>query len=367
VSEDTGTLNHIPLFKVMMVHEAVGRVGQTLMSGFIGQGERVDEFEREMSKFTPYPIVAMNSCTSSIHAVLIHLGVGPGDEVITTPLTCIATNAPILALGARPVWADVDKVTGNIDPVDVARKITKRTKAIIAVNWTGRPCDYKTLKQFGIPVIEDAAHGPLTLHTETGHYICYSYGPIKHFTTGDGGAVATADEEDREALSLIRWYGLDRTSGKDFRCEQNIVLPGMKFHMNDINASIGLGNLPNLRWTVQRHQKNVRELYDRLSQVAKKNNFFWLPPWSDESNYWVFPIHGLFGFRDRLKQYLNYWGVHSSQVHARGDKHTAYHFPNGRLPGLDSFDQTQLNLPCGWWLKPSDIEQIVHTVAGFNG
>lgn len=354
----------LPLFKVMMVHEAIGRVSQVLQSGFIGQGPVVDEFERQMSGYTPYPIVAMNSCTMSIQAVLTLLGVGPGDEVITTPLTCIATNAPILTLGARPVWADVEPYTGNIDPRDVARKMTKRTKAIIAVNWTGRPCDYASLRALGVPVIEDAAHGPLTMHRTTGNYICYSYGPIKHFTTGDGGAVATANEGDREKLKLIRWYGLDRTSSKDFRCAQNITLPGSKYHMTDLNASIGLGNLPNMRWTVERHRRNARLLHTGMPGLGP--DVFTLP-WSEESNYWVYPLrtHSI-ETREKLKAYLNENGIHASQVHARGDKHSAYNFPNGRLPGLDVYDSTQLNIPCGWWVEQNDIDKMVELLKAFR-
>lgn len=354
----------LPLFKVSMVHEAIGRVTQVLQSGFIGQGVQVDEFERQMSTHTPYPILATNSCTMAIQMVLQYLGVGAGDEVITTPLTCIATNAPILTLGARPVWADVDPFTGNIDPDDVARKITARTKAIIAVNWTGRPADYTALKRHGIPVIEDAAHGPMTLHLETGDFVCYSYGPIKHFTTGDGGAVMVADGEVRDELRLRRWYGLDRTSGKDFRCAQNIHWPGSKYHMNDINAAIGIGNLPNLEWNVRRHIRNAWRLYGLLAPLRA---YFDLPPWSGTSNYWVFPLIARDNVtRERLKQYLNDRGVHASQVHARGDKHTAYHFPNGPLPGLDRYDSQQLNIPCGWWVEDNDIDHIVEVIKDFQ-
>jgi dTDP-4-amino-4,6-dideoxygalactose transaminase len=344
-----------------MTEDSVHRASNVLRSGFIGQGQVVDAFEEEFGKLAPHPVVAMNSCTSSIHAVLTYLGVGPGDEVITTPLTCIATNAPILAVGARPVWADVDWTTGNINVYDVLSKITDRTKAIIAVNWTGRPADYQSLREFGLPVIEDAAHGPIIGDRDHGDFICYSFGPIKHLTCGDGGAVSTADPTAREALRLLRWYGLDRTSSKDFRCAQNITLPGMKFHMNDINAAIGLGNVHRLPEIVRQHKANARLLHERLKYKWK------LMPFSEESNYWVFPIlTENWAQREALKYHLETCGVMASQVHARNDHHDAYRFPSGPLPGLQEFDECQLNIPCGWWLDEHDAEKIIDAMFSFN-
>jgi dTDP-4-amino-4,6-dideoxygalactose transaminase len=348
----------IPLFKVAMNSHQYA-VNQVLQSGFVGQGLKVDEFEATFSEVAPFPIVAMNSCTSAIQAVLMHLGVGPDDEVITSPLTCTATNAPILLLGARPIWADVSPSTGNIDPDDVARKITRRTKAIIAVNWTGRPCDYRRLKRLGVPVIEDTAHGPVTGDRSTGDFVCYSFGPIKHFTTGDGGAVATGNASARADLRLLRWYGLDRTSTQDFRCSQNITRPGMKLHMNDINAAIGLANLPLLRTTVEAHKRNADYLWHAL--WPSRRPYLTLPNHSFHSNYWVFPVL-VNRSRESLKSHLAERGIASSQVHARNDKHEAYAFPNGPLPGLDEYDSMHLNVPCGWWLTQEDLDTIVTAI-----
>ena len=345
----------IPLFKVRMAPGATKRVAEVLGSGFIGQGPQVEEFERALGEFTPHPPVSMNACTSAIHAVLMHLGVGPGDEVITTPLTCVASNAPILAVGARPVWADVDEC-GNIAPSDVERKLTPRTKAIIAVDWAGRRANYRMLRSSGVPVIQDAAHGPLLLGSEGGDYVCYSFGPIKHLTCGDGGAVVTENKQSREALRLLRWYGLDRTSSQDFRCAQNIQQSGMKFHMNDINAAIGLANLPDLRRAVHQHQFHAATLYEHLTPLVT------MPAWSWASNYWVFPILVPGSVRDAFKHRLAEQGVMASQVHARNDRHAAYNFPNGALPGLDFYDACHLNIPCGWWLEDEDVDKIIETV-----
>ena len=353
----------IPLFKVFMSPLAAKAATRVLNSGFIGQGPEVDAFEAELAEYTHAYPVATASCTSAIHMVLTHLGVGPGDEVITTPLTCVATNAPIVSLGARPVWADVDMLTGLIQPDDVAAKITRRTKAIIAVDWTGRRCDYRALKQHGIPVIEDAAHGPLFQQGERGDYVCYSFGPIKHLTSGDGGAVVTPCAKDREALKLLRWYGLDRTSRKDFRCEQDIEVPGLKWHMNDINAAIGRENLLFLPRLVEAHQMNARELFTQLAEV---DIGLLCPDFSEESNYWVFPMLITTGIRDEFKRYMEGSGVMVSQVHARNDKHTAYDYDSGPLFGAASFVSQQINIPCGWWLSPEDINRIVSAIKSWR-
>lgn len=347
-----------------MSQESTDRVERVLQSGFIGQGAVVEQFEKELSEKAPYPVVAMNSCTSSIQAVLMLLGVGAGDEVITTPLTCVATNAPILAVGALPVWADVDAF-GNIDPADVARKVTRRTRAIIAVNWTGRPANYEALRSFLVPVIEDAAHGPVIGKRPTGDFICYSFGPIKHLTCGDGGAVATACGYDREQLRLLRWYGLDRTSTQDFRCAQNIQQAGMKFHMTDINAAIGLGNLQYIDQIVRVHRSNARALHAGLMRAGLP--WLMLPTFSEESNYWVFPILARAQVeREALKAHLESRGIAASQVHARNDKHRAYDFQSGPLPMLDAYDRFHLNLPCGWWVSLHDIDTIVTALKEFK-
>lgn len=352
----------IPLFKVNMATEVAGDVARVLDSGFIGQGPEVEKFEAELGEFTRYPVVSTNSCTSAIHAVLMHLGVGPGDEVITTPLTCVASVAPVLAVGARPIWADVDPLTGNIDPADVEAKITERTKAIIAVDWTGRAPDYVMLRSFGIPVIEDAAHGPLIYgDREVGDFVCFSFGPIKHLTCGDGGAIMCERASARGALRLLRWYGLDRTSSKDFRCAQDIERAGLKFHMNDINASIGRANLPALQETVLTHRRNAYALWRRLLPLC---TWLTMAPYDANSNYWVFPV--LTSSRDALKAHLEANGVAASQVHSRIDRHTAYQFPNGPLPGLDEYDSRHLNIPCGWWLTESNIDDIVAAFASFE-
>ncbi len=134
----SGQGDAIPLFKVRLAAEVLAPLGETLMSGYIGQGPRVDAFEQALVPwFGNKNVLALNSGTSALHLALRLAGVEHGDEVISTPMTCTATNVPITAMGARIVWADIDPSTGNIDPLDIERKITSRTKAVIAVHWAG--------------------------------------------------------------------------------------------------------------------------------------------------------------------------------------------------------------------------------------
>lgn len=360
----------IPLFKVFMADDALSALHDVIFSGYIGEGRRAEEFERAFGGHVAptQECVLTNSCTSAIELVLKHLEIGPGDEVVTTPMTCVATNAPIVHLGARPVWADVDPKTGIISHRDVIeRKISSRTRAIIGVNWTGRPVPWNEMDHLGIPLIEDAAHGPFSsLDRPRAHYTCYSFGPIKHLTAGDGGAVILGEGSESsqiaKVLRLLRWYGLDRTAKEDFRCEQDIYLPGMKWHMNDVNATIGMTNLKHLDWIVRRHKQNALYLYEELQH---RGGGLELPPYDPTSSYWVFPILPRAEVRDAFKDHLTSHGIQASQVHARNDKHTAYQFNSGRLPGLDEFDSRQLNIPCGWWLSQEDLDKIITEVRYF--
>jgi dTDP-4-amino-4,6-dideoxygalactose transaminase len=373
----------IPLFKVFMSEDAPRRVADTLMSGYIGQGERCEEFEAAFGDLVgaPEPPLLLNSCTSAIDLALHLCGVGPGDEVISTPVTCTATNSPIVTRGARIVWADVDPLTGCIDPADVRQKVTPLTKAIIAVDWAGRTCDYEGLYHPHIPVIEDAAHALLAVSQgrsiahqwrdgwggyQGGHYIAWSFQAIKHLTTGDGGALL-APANYMERARLLRWYGLDRRSGTDFRCAQDIQEVGYKYQSNDIAASIGLANLPHAEGLVAAHRANAAH-YDR--ELAGLPGVT-LPPPDPGMSYWLYSM--LVEDRDEFIRFMASRGVQTSRVHARNDKHSAFKAAStygfnavdelpGALSGVDYFDAHHVAMPVGWWLDDRDRAHIVAAV-----
>jgi perosamine synthetase len=357
----------IPLFKVSMSPEAPARVAEVLMSGYVGQGEKVEAFEAALQTLlgTPEPPLTTNSCTSALDLALHLIGVGPGDAVITTPVTCTATNSPIVTRGAVPVWADVDPLTGLIDPADVERKLYSMrvrenyvVKAIMAVDWGGALCDYQALHSFGLPIIQDAAHS-LTAGIG-GDYACFSFQAIKHLTTGDGGALWCPPEQ-LERARLLRWYGLDRRSRADFRCEQNIQEAGYKYHMNDIAAAIGLANIGGVREVIARHRHSA-EVYDlRLSGLGYNVT---TPRWDADSAWWLYTL--LVEDRAGFIAHLADHGIAASPVHVRNDTHAAFHFPNGPLPGVDHFASRNVAIPVGWWLTADDRRHIIEAVRSWT-
>lgn len=359
----------IDLFRPYMNPGAAERVAKVLTYDakgriFCGQGPLVDEFEGAFADLVgakPATVVTTNSCTAALDLALHSCGIQSGDEVVSTPQTCTATNGVIVNRGARIVWADIDPATGLIDPRDVARKVTPNTRAIMAVDWAGNACDYARLRLHGIPVIEDAAHATLTRYAgesiarSGGDYVCYSFGPIKHLTCSDGGALVT-HRGDAERLRLLRWHGLSRTSSADFRCAQTIDEAGYKYHLTDFNAAVGLANIPDAAWVVGKHRENAA-WYDRalagLPGVA-------LPPADPGSSYWLYCL--LVNDRDAFIAHLKARGIASSPVHRRNDVHPAYHFPNGPLPGVDHYDSHVAAIPVGWWIGPRELARVADAV-----
>lgn len=347
----------IPLFQVSMSPDAADRVASVLASGYIGQGPQCEALEQALQPLlgTPAPPLLVNSCTSAIDLALHLIGVGPGDEVITTPVTCTATNSPIVTRGARPVWADVHPHTGLIDPSDVFRKISRRTKAIIGVDWGGSRCDYDVLRTPGLPVIQDAAHSLGA--PASGNYVCWSFQAIKHLTTGDGGALWCPPEQ-LERARLLRWYGLDRRSKADFRCEQQITEVGYKYQSNDIAAAIGLANLPHVPGQIARRQAIARRYQHALAGHCT------CPAWDARSPWWLYTV--LVDNRAAFQAHLADCGVASSPVHARNDTHPAFAFPNGPLPGVDAFTSRNVAIPCGHWMTDADVQQVIRAVQTYQ-
>lgn len=351
-------MSFIPLFKVFMSGDIAEPLANVLSSGYIGQGQQVELFEQELMEFLDRRHLLTTITGTAALDLALHLcDVGPGDEVITTPITCTATNGVIVRRGARPVWADVQR-DGNIDPFNVATKITSRTKAIVAVDWGGHTCDYEHLKAIsrGLPIVEDAAHA-FGAEGLGGDYVCFSFQAIKHLTTVDGGGIIVPEEQYKRA-KLLRWYGLDRESSSDFRCTQNITEVGYKYHMNDVCASIGRVNLKHVPFVLERHRENARLFWDRLSMLQSKD--LMLPTPREESSWWLYTlqVENRFDFVRHMREA----GIATSPVHARNDKHTGFCFPNGPLPGVDHFDAHQINIPVGWWLTPTDHLTIVNAI-----
>lgn len=359
----------IPLFKVFMASEVISPLQATLYSGYIGQGPRVDDFENALAPWVGgrRPI-ALNSGTSAIHLALRLAGAGPDTEVISTPMTCTATNMPILERGAKIVWADVDPETGNISPRSVREKVTKKTVAVMAVHWGGYPCDLDELdsvcRAYDLRLIEDAAHafGAEYKGQKVGArsaFTCFSFQAIKHLTTVDGGALVCESDGDYRRGKLLRWYGIDReTPRTDLRCEVDIHEFGYKFHMNDVNAVIGLAQLPHVSKILSIHRRNAEYYQDKLKGLK---NVKLLSYKTDRlSSYWLFTI--LVRDRDAFVPWMAERGIMASKVHVRNDIHRAFGESKATLPGVDLFFSNQVSVPVGWWVMPEDRDKVVDAI-----
>ena len=351
----------IPLFKVWMSPFASGRVATVLNSGYIGQGPVVEAFEAALAQRIGTPnVLSTNSGTSAIDLALACIGVGPGDEVISTPMTCSATNMPIHNRGATIVWADIDSRSGLISPESIEAAITPRTKAIVVVDWAGERSDVEAIRRFSqLPILIDAAHRA-PVHDDryapgAQVLVAYSFQAIKFLTTGDGGALLVPEAHYRDA-KLRRWFGLDRESSADFRCAQRITLDGYKYHMTDIDAAIGLANLEGLDARIAR-QRMVAFLY--RGQGIRLSGY-------PDSHFWVAFLH--VNDREGFQRFMADRDIATSLVHSRNDLHPV--FANGRNPsplsGLDSFDKTYIAIPCGWWLTDAEVEHISSSVLAWE-
>ena len=365
-----------PMFKVAInIEESLAEVRKVLESGFLNEGKTVTDFKNKLkSIFKVDNIVLTNSCTSALTMALKLSGVSPGDEVITTSMTCLATNTPIINLGASPVWADINYKTGTIDPTLVESLITDKTKALICVNWAGNPCDLKALLEIcnknKIKLIQDAAHSLGTrldglCISKFADFTCFSFQAIKHLTTGDGGALVCKDVNDYKRAKPMKWFGLDRDSAKDEngewkgqRWELDVKEAGYKFHMNNITAAIGLANTSAINNKIESHKKNAKIYEDEFKQC--ENIELLEMPAGAESSYWVFTILTKIGRikRNEVLIQLNDLGINAGLVHTPNHFYTCFNSSYKELKGVNRFADSQISLPCGWWLNESDIRFI---------
>jgi perosamine synthetase len=357
----------LPLFKVLLPPrtELMPALEEVLYSGQISEGPPVREFERRFCEFIGARHAAsFSSATAALHTALLLAGAGPGSEVVTTPMTAEPTNLAIRHAGANVVWADVDPRNGNLDPDAVAARITSRTKAIMAVHYAGIPVSLRRLvaiaDEHGIPIIEDAAHAlgarydgrPIGTHSR---FVVFSFQAIKHMTTVDGGMLTLHSAEEHAQARLLRWFGIDRDAS---RTDVDVSIVGFKYHMNNVTATIGLVALDHVSRALERHVDNGR-FFDRELRAVDGLE---LCTWDDEAEpaYWLYTV--LAERRGDLARHLAEEGIAASPVHRRNDLHSVFADSRAQLPGLDTFAERMLHLPCGWWVTDEDRERIVDAI-----
>ena len=344
---------------------------ETMRSGWLSEGEMVRRFESDLADRLglAHP-VAVNSGTAALHLGLLLAGVGPGDEVILPPQTFVATGLVVLMLAATPIFADVDPLTGNILPEDIERRITERTRAIVPVHWGGYPCDLDAIHAVAarhrLTVVEDAAHALGATYRgrpigALSPFTAFSFQAVKHLTTGDGGALCCVSDEAARAARRRRWFGIDRSASRPTILGErsyDIDAVGFKFHMNDLAAALGVGNLEDFAERLARRQALGRAYRAGLEGTPGLT----LPPQDDDRTHacWIFTL--LVDRREAFVRRLADGDIPASVVHLRIDRNSVFGGPRADLEGQAEFDRRQISLPIHEALTDDDVDRIIRTV-----
>jgi perosamine synthetase len=357
----------IPIVKPYLppAEELMPQIQETLYSGYIAEGEKVYEFEKEFGLFIENPFsLSVNSGTAALHIALLLAGVQSGDEVISTVLTAEPTNVAIKLVGAKVVWADVQGNTGLLDPKSVREKITDKTKAIMLVHYAGMVCDMeefnKISKEFNIPIIEDAAHALGAKYNgmhigSNSDYTIFSLQAIKHMTTVDGGFLTVKNIENYDKGRLLRWFGLDK---KVLRLENDIKFPGYKYHMNNVNATIGLVQMKHLQDILAKYISNGKFFDEKLKNISGLDLLDYNK--NTEPSYWLYTMK--VDDRENFIKMLIANGITASELHLRNDRHSLFKESNTELPVFDEFYKQMVHIPCGWWLDEESRNKIVEVI-----
>jgi dTDP-4-amino-4,6-dideoxygalactose transaminase len=284
----------VPFHRPSIGREEIDEVVATLESGWLTTGPRTAQFEQEFRTYVGAPCAqAANSGTAALHLALVALNIGPGDEVITTPITFCATVNVIRHVGATPVLADVGP-DGNIDPANVAARITNRTRAVIPVHMAGLPCDMNAIwelaRRHGLHVIEDAAHATGSRYgnqliggrdPETGNCsdaVAFSFHPTKNLTTGEGGMVTTHNQAAADAMRLLSLHGISKNAWNRYSDRGHwfyeVMLSGFKYNLTDIQSAIGIHQLRKLERFIETRTRYARLYSETLADAEE----FELPP-----------------------------------------------------------------------------------------
>ena len=362
----------------------IAEVVDTLRSGWIGTGPKTLRFEAALADYVGAEhAVSVSSCTAGLFLSLLASGIGPGDEVITTPLTFGATANVIVHVGATPVFADVDPVSLNIDPVAIEAAITPRTRAIIPVHYGGLACDMLAIEalaeRHGLTVVEDAAHAIGSRHRgrmigASGNPTCFSFYPNKNITTGEGGAIMTNDAALAERLEVYRLHGLSRHAWQRYSSRRlmlsDVVLPGYKHNMTDLQAALGIHQLARLEDFLA-----IREAYaERYDAAFAGMPGVSLQPRPDDPadrhalHLYVLILDPAAFTMDRnaivealLAENIGA-AIHYRAVHTHPYYREAYGYRHEDFPVAASLGDHMLSLPLTAGMSPADAADVIEAV-----
>ena len=264
----------------LISEDEIDEVVSSMKSGWLGTGPKVARFEQDFSAYKGVPYaVAVNSCTAALHLSLLSSGLKTGDEVITSPLTFCSTVNAIIHAGATPVLADIDPTTMNIDPAQIEKKITARTRAILPVHFAGRPCDMGAIcaiaKRHELKLVEDCAHAIETEYKGRkagtfGDFGCFSFHATKNISTGEGGMVLCRNKEDAARIKTLALHGMTHDAWKRFGDEgyrhYYVTECGFKYNMMDLQAAIGIHQLEK----IERYWEKRREVWLTYNEAFRQ-------------------------------------------------------------------------------------------------
>ncbi len=268
---------------IWIEEDDISAVTSVLKNGYVSSLPKVEEFEKKFADYigTKYA-VAFNSGTSALHASTFAIDIKKGDEAITTPMTFAATSNSILYQNGKPIFADINEKTYNIDPEEIRKRITKKTKAIIPVHYTGQPCDMDQIneiaKEHNLLVVEDASHAPGAIYKgkkagTMSDLAVFSFHPVKHIATYEGGMVATNNQEFYEKIKLFRTHGITRDKSKmkciteDAMWVSDQVFLGYNYRLTDIQAALGISQLKKLDRSLEIRRKYAKIYNEELEKL----------------------------------------------------------------------------------------------------
>lgn len=363
--------------------EEIGEVVDTLKSGWWGTGPKTELFEENFRKYvgSKYSL-AVNSCTAGLHLALKALDIGEGDEVITTPLTFCSTVNVIEHVGAKPVFADINIADWNVDPKEIAKKITKKTRAIIAVHLHGRPCKMDAIMEIArkhkLFVLEDAAHAAEAWYKgkkvgNIGDITVFSFYATKNIATAEGGMITTNNKRWMEKMRILSLHGLSRDAYKRYSVKYfksyECLYPGFKYNMTDIQASLGIHQLA-------RVEKNliIRNKYWKMYNSAFRNHDLVIAPQLDEKNTrHARHLYAILLKTEKLKVDRDTFidkliknnigsGVHFNPVHLHPYYKRTYGFKRGDFPNAEFVGERTVSLPLGANLTTKDVKSVILAV-----
>lgn len=373
----------LPYFQPSLGAEERREVLATLDSGWLTLGPRTIAFEKQLAEYTgAKQAVAVNSCTAALHLSLLALGIGEGDEVITSPFTFASTGNVIAHTRARPVFCDIETQTYNLDQESLVKSITPRTKAILPVHYGGQPCDLDACRKIAVShrlsLIEDAAHaiGAEYRGKKLGTFsqaTCFSFYATKNMTTGEGGAVTTDDEKLADWIRVRRLHGISRDAWKRYAEKggwyYEIEDDGWKYNMTDLQAAIGIPQLKKLDGFIAQRRRYASYYNRELAEVGG----LILPTERPEvkHTYHLYPIllekYDRSRFIDQMSDLGIGTSVHFIPLHLHPYYQRTFGYKPGDFPRAEWVYQREVSLPLYPKMKEADLDRVIRAVKKILG